>query len=102
MFKRSAVCVVLVLLLVAQPFLAAVRGNKTMYVGGTIKQIPEKTMGTFDVSGDAAAAFHSDKGEFAIPFNKITSLEYGQKAGRRVGVAIAIRNRSPDADNPGG
>ena len=61
-----------------------------MYVGGSIKRVPEKTKGTFDVSGDKAAVFDSTEGKFEIPFDKITSLEYGQKVGRRVGAAIAI------------
>ncbi len=89
---RRSICLLLVLLILTQPFLAAVRGNKAMYVGGTVKGIPEKTMGTFDVSGETLAVFRSGKGETLaeIPFNKITSLEYGQKAGRRVGVAIAV------------
>ena len=30
------------------------------------------------------------KGEVLIPYGKITSIEYGQKAGRRVGVALAV------------
>jgi hypothetical protein len=34
--------------------------------------------------------FNSKKGSFEIPYQGITSVEYGQKAGRRVGVAIAI------------
>jgi hypothetical protein len=34
--------------------------------------------------------FTSPKGRFEIPYEEVTSLEYGQKAGRRVGVAIVI------------
>jgi hypothetical protein len=71
--------------------LAAVRGDKAMYVGGTL-DIPERTKGKLDLSGEDAAVFLSKKGEplFEIPYANITSLEYGQKAGRRVGVAIAV------------
>lgn len=69
---------------------AAVRGDEVMYVGGTIASVPEKTEGRLDTTGEEAAAFSSKKGSFSIPYQKITSLEYGQKAGRRVGVALAV------------
>lgn len=69
---------------------AAVRGDEAMYVGGTIASIPEKTEGRLDVSKDRAAEFTCKKGSFSIPYDKINSLEYGQKAGRRVGVALAV------------
>lgn len=68
---------------------AAVRGDDVLYVGGSINGIPEKTEGKLNLEGKGAV-FTSKKGEFSIPFQAVTSLEYGQKAGRRVGVAIAI------------
>lgn len=43
-----------------------------------------------DVSGDKIAEFKSRKSNFSIPFAKVTSLEYGQKAGRRVGAALVV------------
>jgi len=61
-----------------------------MYVGGTITVVPEKTEGRLDTSSASHAAFSAKKGSFEIPYEKITSIEYGQKAGRRVGVALAI------------
>jgi hypothetical protein len=61
-----------------------------MYVGGTQRGIPEKTEGQMDFAGPDAARFVAKMGEIAIPYQRITSLEYGQKAGRRVGVALAI------------
>jgi hypothetical protein len=70
--------------------LAAVRGNEVMYVGGTLTAIPQKTEGRLDLSDNSAMKFTSKKGEVLIPYGKITSIEYGQKAGRRVGVALAV------------
>jgi len=61
-----------------------------MYVGGTIQAIPEQTEGRLDTSNDERLVFTSDKGSFEIPYPNITSLEYGQKAGRRVGVALVV------------
>ncbi len=69
---------------------AAVRGSEVMYIGGTMTAVAEKTEGTLDVSGDKSAEFKSKKSNFSIPFAKVTSLEYGQKAGRRVGAAIVV------------
>jgi len=69
---------------------AAVRGDEAQYVGGTVQQIPEKTEGKLDLTAADAAVFRCKKGEFKIPYKSISSLEYGQKAGRRVGVALAV------------
>lgn len=61
-----------------------------MYIGGTITVVPEKTEGKLDTSEAGHATFTAKKGVFRIPYASISSLEYGQKAGRRVGVALAI------------
>lgn len=71
------------------PLDSAVRGDEAMYVGGTLGA-PEKTEGTLDVSQADSAVFTWKKGAFKIPYKNITTLEYGQKAGRRIGVALAI------------
>lgn len=68
---------------------AAVRGDQTMYVGGTISAIPQRTEGRLDLA-EGRAVFQSPAGEIAIPYNRITSIEYGQKVGRRLGVAVAV------------
>jgi len=79
----------LVVVFIAPPCLAAVRGNKAMYVGGSLP-IPEKQGGRLDTSGDSMLVFTWDKGKWEAPFKGITSIEYGQKAGRRVGAAVAL------------
>ena len=68
---------------------AAVRGDEVMYVGGTMK-VPEATEGALDTSDAKVLRFSSNKGAFEIPYDGVTSLEYGQKAGRRLGVALTI------------
>jgi hypothetical protein len=70
--------------------LAAVRGDEVMYVGGTIKAVPEKSEGHLDTSDETIAKFAAKHGSFSIPYKGISSIEYGQKAGRRVGVALAV------------
>jgi hypothetical protein len=69
---------------------AAVRGKEVMYVGGTISGLPEATEGLLDTTDDKTLRFTSSKGKFDIPYDGVTSIEYGQKAGRRLGVAIVI------------
>jgi len=69
---------------------AAVRGDEAMYVGGTITSIPEKTEGRLLLDDSAALKFTSKKGDLSITYTKVSSIEYGQKAGRRVGVALAV------------
>ena len=90
MVRRIASIFLLVALLCPAPLLAAVRGKEVMYVGGTIKSVPEATEGTLDTKDEKALVFTSPKGNFEIPYDRITSLEYGQKAGRRLGVAVVI------------
>ena len=40
--------------------------------------------------GDEAAVFAWGKQKYTVPFTQITSLEYGQKAGRRIGAAVGL------------
>jgi hypothetical protein len=68
---------------------AAVRGSEAMYVGGTAS-LPEKTEGELDLNSEDKLVFNSSKGQIEVPYAQITSLEYGQKVGRRVGVAMAV------------
>lgn len=67
----------------------AVRGDEVMYVGGTMK-VPEATEGDLETTDPKVLRFTSRKGSFEVPFDGITSIEYGQKAGRRLGVALVI------------
>lgn len=73
--------------------LSAVGGNKAAYIGGTVTSIPEKSEGTLDTKNETALIFAAQKKgvtPLSIPYAAITELEYGQKAGRRVGMAIMI------------
>lgn len=88
--KRITVFLIVLLLLLETASMAAVRGDTAMYVGGTLSAIPEKTQGHLDLTGETAAKFTAKNADVAIPYAKITSLEYGQKAGRRVGAALAV------------
>jgi hypothetical protein len=83
----------LVLAVFASTAIFAVDAKKAEYVGGTITSIPEKTEGVLDTKNESTLTFTPGKKgstPLAIPYSAITELEYGQKAGRRVGVAIMI------------
>ncbi|MCL4844384.1 MAG: hypothetical protein KJZ79_21195 [Bryobacteraceae bacterium] len=75
--------------LLAAPAWSAVRGDNVMYVGGTVA-IPEGVQGELDLSDPKLLRFASKKGSFEMPYDGVTSLEYGQKAGRRLGVALTL------------
>jgi hypothetical protein len=68
----------------------AVGSKNVEYVGGTVPGLSEKTEGFFTTTSDTALAFRARNQEAEIPYKRITELEYGQNAGRRVGVAILI------------
>ncbi len=91
-FRRARPMVAILLLgTLTAPVLAAasVKKGEALYVGGTVS-LPELTKGRLDTADTRIFSFESPAGGFSIPYKSITSLEYGQKAGRRVGVAIVI------------
>ncbi|MBI1749034.1 MAG: hypothetical protein HY234_09860 [Acidobacteria bacterium] len=69
---------------------AAVRGKSARYVGGTVAVFKAAVDGTWEMA-DKALVFTAEKDgvKVSIPYNKIKSLEYGQKVGRRLGGAMA-------------
>lgn len=82
--------VTILALVVSTLGVAAVRGGEALYVGGSISSVPEKTEGKLNLEGKESARFTAKKGEFEMPFAKISALEYGQKVGRRVGAAVVV------------
>ena len=70
--------------------LLALGGRKAEYVGGTMSSIPDNTEGVLDTRNDTTLSFVYDgnKGSFAIPYEAITSLEYGQHAGKRIVASV--------------
>ncbi len=88
--QTTIALLVAVICLLEVPAFAGLGSDKAMYLGGTISSIPEKTEGKSSTKDEAAFSFESKKGKIVIPYDHIDSLEYGQKAGRRIGVAIVI------------
>lgn len=71
-------------------YLPAASSVDVSYVGGTMGDLPGGTDGRLDTSDPKVIKWSSNKGHFEIPYQGITSVEYGQKAGRRVGVALVV------------
>ena len=67
--------------------------RSTLYVGGTLA-IKEMSDGKCSTADARAFSFqYKQKGKpqsLSIPYERVNSLEYGQKAGRRVGMAIVL------------
>ena len=87
--KRSLV-VFGVLLLLAEVPLWAVGSKDTSYIGGTINSIKEGTEGSSSAKDEKLFIFEYKDGKLNIPYDRVNDLEYGQKAGRRLGLALTI------------
>jgi hypothetical protein len=69
---------------------AGLGSDKTAYIGGTENQIKDGTEGTSSAKDDKHFVFEYKGGTLEVPYEQVDDLEYGQKAGRRVGLALAI------------
>jgi len=78
------------LLLLESGAFAGLGGDKTEYIGGTETQIKEGTEGYSSGKDEKQFVFDYKGGKLVIPYDQVNDLEYGQKAGRRLGVAIAV------------
>jgi hypothetical protein len=90
-FKKSLSLLLSLYFLVNVDLLWAGLGSeKAMYVGGTISNIPDGTEGVLSTKDERNLVFSFGGKKVEIPYERINDLEYGQKAGRRLGVAIAV------------
>jgi hypothetical protein len=88
---KKLISVSLILLFVLElPLFAGLGSHKAMYVGGTVSALKENTEGTVSAADENAFIFDHKDGKLSIPYGQVTSLEYGQKAGRRLGLALAV------------
>jgi hypothetical protein len=91
--KRIVSTLLLALVMFDSAASAGIGGKTAMYVGGTAK-IKEMTEGRSSTADDKFFVFEYKKGKqpitLKIPYDRVNNLEYGQKAGRRLGLAIAV------------
>ena len=88
--KRSISLVLVCLFLLEFVAFAGLGSDKTAYVGGTENQIKDGAEGVSSAKDEKNFTFEYKGGNLAIPYSQVNDLEYGQKAGRRIGLAIAI------------
>jgi len=69
---------------------AGLGSDKTEYVGGTVNSIKEGTEGHSSAKDENNFVFDYKGGKLVIPYDRVDSLEYGQKAGRRLGTAVLV------------
>lgn len=98
--KRLTASVLLAVFVSSIP-LAAIDGNKVAYVGGTYLPYAaseDPIEGKLNTGSDSELVLTPDKKKLdtlTIPYDKVIDLEYGQKAGRRVGLAVGLAVINP-------
>jgi hypothetical protein len=70
-------------------FAGGIPNDRAAYVAGTETQVGEGTEGSPSTGNEREFVFEYDSGQLIIPYDEVNDLEYGQQAGRRVGLAIA-------------
>jgi len=88
--KRTLTCVLCLSLLAADNLFSKVGSHAAMYAGGTVGSIKQGTTGELATEDEKVLIFGYKGGKLSIPYDRINDLEYGQKAGRRLGLAIAV------------
>jgi len=88
--KRTVALFCCVIFLLEPLAFAGLGSDKTEYLGGTVNSIKEGTEGRSSAKDERVFVFDYQGGKFQVPYDQINDLEYGQKAGRRLGVAIAV------------
>lgn len=88
--KRFVFLCLLAVPLVNLPLFAGLGSHDARYVGGTVTSLKENTEGKVLTTDEKVLVFEHKGGKLPISYDQVTSLEYGQKAGRRVGLSVAI------------
>ena len=68
--------------------------KKAKYLGGTVTAVKAETEGIPSTDDERVFVFTYTDGDkeakLTIPYERVNDLEYGQKAGRRIGLAVTI------------
>ena len=92
---KKLIVLAITLSLTTSVFALGLDGKKAAYQGGTEKEkyfpgTSKPVEGMLNLKDDKEIKFEFNKTQtYAIPYDKIVDIEYGQKAGRRVGAAVA-------------
>jgi hypothetical protein len=88
--KRSIALLLVCVLGLDFAAFAGLGNDKTEYVGGTENQIKDGSEGYSSEKDEKNFVFEYKGGKLAVPYDQVDDLEYGQKAGRRLGLALTI------------
>ena len=88
--KRIIATLLLCLLAIEPLAFAGIGSDVTVYVGGTENQIKDGAEGKSSEKDEKNFIFHYKGGSLSIPYDQVNDLEYGQKAGRRLGLALSL------------
>ena len=96
--RKKIVALCLMACFTSESALAGVSSNGAAYYGGTTKDkdfpgAKDKVEGILSTRDEDAVSFsytlNKQTKVYAIPYSQFIDIEYGQKAGRRVGAAVA-------------
>jgi hypothetical protein len=91
MHRRTFLLVTVSLANVTSPaLLAGVPSKKAVYRGGTLPRLELAAKGEVSITDEDEFVFRYRSGDLRIPYESVNSLEYGQKAGRRLGLSILV------------
>lgn len=88
--KKSIALVLACVLGLELTAFAGLGSDKTAYIGGTESQVKEGSEGQSSAKDERIFLFEYKGGKIEIPYEQVNDLEYGQKAGRRLGLALTI------------
>ena len=63
--------------------LAGDSGSRAQYVGGTVAGLPSKSEGNINTTDEGFLLFRTKHDLVRIPYDKINTIEYGQRVSRR-------------------
>jgi len=75
---------------VSPALLGGIPSDRAVYRGGTVAALAENTEGAVTTTDEQHLFFVHKKGRLAVPYDRVNFIEFGQKSGRRIGLAIAI------------
>lgn len=91
MRPMSSIAFVTAVSLVLAPAAVALGKGKAVYMGGTITAIEDQTEGALEIKSEEKLVLRPKSGPpLEIPWAAIEEMEYGQKAGRRVVMAVVL------------
>ena len=64
--------------------------HKAVYRGGTVATLQQNTEGAVTTTNEQYLTFAYKKGQLSVPYDHVNFIEYGQKAGRRLGLALVV------------